>query len=138
MQALQHHIFVFQFCRRVWRAWMDRVAMSGVMPITEAYAADPDPWVRVKWQPQGWPYLHPVQDVEAQVAAIRAGFTTRSAVVSEQGDDATQIDQEQAEDNTRADGHGHKYDSDSRQAKNAKPAPAVDSEEQPAPVPASA
>lgn len=114
MQALQHHIFVFQFCRRVWQAWMDRVWLSQALPIPDAYAVDPTPWLRVKWQPQGWPYLHPVQDVEAQVAAINAGFTSRSAVVSEQGDDAEQIDQEQAADNDRADELGHQYTSDSR------------------------
>lgn len=120
MQALQHHIFVFQVCRRVWRAWMDRAWLSGALPIPAAYAVNPEPWLRAKWQPQGWPYLHPVQDVEAQVAAIRAGFTTRSAVVSEQGDDSEQIDRENAADNTRADDLDLRYDSDGRQAATPK------------------
>jgi capsid protein len=68
-----------------------------------------------KWIPQGWPYLQPVQDIEAQTEAIRSGFTSRSAVVSEQGEDAEQIDAEQAADNARADRLKLRYASDGRQ-----------------------
>ena len=66
--------------------------------------------------PQRWPYLHPVQDVQAEQRAIRAGFTSRSATVAEHGEDAEEIDRQQAADNARADTLGLRYDSDSRQA----------------------
>jgi lambda family phage portal protein len=127
IQAWQHQIVVFQLCRPVWRAWMDRGFLSGTLPIPSAYADNPEPWLAVKWNPQSWPYLHPVQDVEAQKAAIRVGLTSRSAVVSEQGDDAEEIDNEQAADNRRADALGLKYDSDGRQASGtASAAPPAD------------
>ena len=112
--AWQHQIVVFQFCRAVWRAWMDRVFLSGVLPIPIDYLVNPARWAAVKWIPQGWPYLHPVQDVEAQKAAVRAGFTSRTAVVSEQGEDAEVIDAEQETDNARADELKLRYDSDGR------------------------
>lgn len=115
VQARQHQIIAFQFCRRVWNAWMDRVYISGALPIPVAYVEDPRPWQAVKWMPQGWPYLHPVQDVEAKTAEIRAGLTSRAAAVSEQGEDAEEIDAEQKADNDRADALGLKYASDSRQ-----------------------
>lgn len=136
VQALQHHNLAFQVCRKVWSAWMDRVYFDGALPIdAAAYERDPLQWAAVQWMPQGWPYLHPVQDVDAQQAAIRAGFTSRSAVVSEQGDDSEVIDAQQKEDNERADELGLRYDSDARTPKAApaaappKPAPAPGDED---------
>jgi lambda family phage portal protein len=114
VQMLQHQVVVYQFCRPIWRAFMDRVFLSGALPIPMEYLNDPMPWARVKWVPQGWPYLHPVQDVEAAKAAVRSGFRSRAAVVSELGEDVEVIDREQAEDNQRADGLGLKHDSDGR------------------------
>jgi lambda family phage portal protein len=121
LQATQHQILAYQVCRRVWRAWFDRAVLSGALPMPPGYGTPAgEPYLRVKWSPQSWPYLHPVQDVEASVAAIRAGFTSRSQVVAEQGEDAEQIDNEQARDNERADESGLRYDSDGRQAKTPK------------------
>jgi lambda family phage portal protein len=129
-QAWQHQIIAFQFCRPAWYAWMDRVFLSGAIEIPAAYAiTDPEPWAAVKWTPARVPYIHPVQDVDAQKAAIRSGFTTRSAVVSEYGEDSEEIDREQSDDNARADKLGLKYESDGRQTaapKQPAPAPAGD------------
>lgn len=129
IQARQHHIVAFQLCRRVWQAWLDRAFLAGALPIPASYVDDPEPWAKVRWMPQGWPYLHPVQDVEAAKAAIRCGLTTRSAAVSEMGEDAEDIDAEQQADNERADELGLSYDSDGRKtagraANTADPAPA--------------
>ena len=30
------------------------------------YGSNPRPYQRTRWTPQGWPYLHPVQDVQAR------------------------------------------------------------------------
>ena len=126
LQAWQHQIIAFQFCRRVWRAWLDRAFLSGALALPASYVEDPEPWTAVKWMPQAWPYLHPVQDVQATREAIRSGLTSRSSEVSERGEDADVIDQEQADDNARADRLGLKYDSDSRQARNGAPTPTDD------------
>ncbi|NRF70362.1 phage portal protein [Aquincola sp. S2] len=53
---------------------------------------------RPTWHPQGWPYIHPVQDVEGKVKAIEAGLTSRSAVISERGDDPRGVARQIAED----------------------------------------
>lgn len=123
VMAWQHQIVVFQFCRRVWEWWFDSAFISGALPIPASYIDSPEDWRAVKWMPQGWPYLNPVQDVQAGKDAIRAGFTTRSTVVSEQGEDSEAIDQEQSADNKRADDLALKYDSDGRQPANGAPAP---------------
>ncbi len=62
----------------------------------------------------GWAYIHPVQDMQAQKLAVRNGFKSRSEVVSEQGYDSEQIDDEIAADNRRADELHLQYDSDPR------------------------
>lgn len=128
VQAYQHQVVAFQVCRRVWAEWFDRAFLSDALPIPTDYIADPTPWSAVKWMPQGWPYIHPVQDVQAQKEAIRSGFSSRAATVSEHGEDAEEIDREQAEDNARADELGLKYDSDGRTSASAAPAPAPDDE----------
>jgi lambda family phage portal protein len=123
--ARQHHIVAFQLCRPVWRSWMDQGLLSGALDIpAAAYVIDPAPWAAVKWMPQGWPYIHPVQDVQAANSAIKSGFTSRSAVVSEQGEDAEVIDAEQAADNARAAKLGLKYDSGTARGPEPPRAPA--------------
>lgn len=132
IQMMQHHNVVFQWCRPIYKAWMDRVFLSGALPIPASYATDPSPWLAVKWNAQGWPYMHPVQDVAAEKEAVRNGFKSRSAVISERGDDPEAIDAEQQTDNARADELGLRYDSDGRVQKAAPtaaappPAPAED------------
>ncbi len=135
IQVWQHQIVAFKLCRPVWRAWMDRVYLSGALPIPPEYLEDPTPWSAVKWTTPRVPYIHPVQDIDAQKAAIRSGLTSRSAIVSEHGDDAEAIDQEQAIDNERADRLGLIYDSDGRVQSKGQAAPA-DPEPEPDPPPA--
>lgn len=123
IQAWQHQIVTFQLNRRVWRAWMYAAWFAGSLPLPADFITNPEPWLAVKWIPQGWPYLHPVQDVQAAKDAVRDGFRSRSAVVSEQGEDAEVIDAEQAADNARADKLGLRYDSDGRRASSGAAAP---------------
>jgi lambda family phage portal protein len=134
VQGYQHQIVVFQLCRPIWRAWMDRVFFSGALPIPDSYLTDPSPWAAVKWMPQGWPYLHPVQDVQANKEAVRAGFKSRRAVVAELGDDVEVIDDEQRDDNARADALGLQYDSDGRTDQQPAAAPTPQSEPEPEPA----
>lgn len=115
VQQWQHHIVVQQLCRRVWLAWLDQAVLSGA--IKAPGYADPEKrrdYQAVKWIPQGWAYINPVQDVQAQREAVRAGFKSRSEVVSENGYDSEAIDAEIAADNARADELGLVYDSDAR------------------------
>lgn len=140
IQAWQHQVVVFQFCRKVWRAWMDAAWLAGALPLPADYITNPEPWLVVKWIPQGWPYLHPLQDVQAATQGIQAGLTSRSAEVAARGEDAEVIDAEQKDDNTRADAGGLRYTSDGRQATAAAaPASTVATDpEAPEPTPAGA
>jgi len=104
IQRLQWTVIV-PALRRVWSAWFEA---AGFPPSAQA----------VTWSPQAWSYIHPVQDVAATQAAIRAGLTSRAAAVSETGEDVETIDAAQAADNARADSLGLQLDSDGRHAKS--------------------
>ncbi len=114
VEQRQHTIFVHQLCKPVWRAVLNMAVLSGAISLP-GYAANPRPFQRARWVPQGWAYIHPVQDVQADRLAVRSGFTSRSEVALKRGADAETIDTENAADNARADGLGLAYDSDPRQ-----------------------
>lgn len=125
--------FIYQLCVPVWYWWMKTAVDMQLLPIRPAeFAAHPDRYTAAHWTPEKHPYLNPVQDVEAQKEAIRNGLTSRSAIVSANGDDPETIDEEQAADNERADTLGVKYDSDGRNPSTGA-VPPPDPTEDPAP-----
>jgi lambda family phage portal protein len=108
---IQHNLMVFQLCRPVWNRWVELAQISGI------FTGSPDgsdELQNVKWVPQGWDWVDPLKDQEAQKMAVRNGFKSRSEVVSEYGYDAEEIDDEIKKDNARADEIGVIFDSDSR------------------------
>jgi lambda family phage portal protein len=114
-EQVQHQVLVFQFCRPIWNAWLDRAVLSGALPIrAQDYLARRAEYARVKWVPQGWSWVDPEKEFKAVILAIRAGLMSRSEAVSMYGYDAQEIDREVAGDNARADGLGLVYDTDPR------------------------
>ncbi|MDN5248206.1 MAG: phage portal protein [Wolbachia endosymbiont of Tyrophagus putrescentiae] len=104
---LQHNIMVYQFCRPVWNRWIELALLSGA-------TKDNKTLKEVKWIPQGFDWVDPLKDQQAQQMAVRNGFKSRSEVVSELGYDVEEIDQEIAEDQKRADFFNLSFDSDTR------------------------
>jgi len=103
------------FCGRVRDEWWNMAVLSGALSVANYYD-DPDFYRETLWVPQGWPNSHPVQDIRADVQAIRGGISSRTKVALSKGEDPNEIDAEQAEDNARADKLGLSYDSDGRRA----------------------
>ncbi|WP_353277772.1 phage portal protein [Wolbachia endosymbiont (group A) of Agelastica alni] len=106
---LQHNVIVFQFCRPVWDRWLELAILSGELDISEKGAKAAK---EVKWIAQGFDWVDPLKDQQAQQMAVRNGFKSRSEVVSELGYDIEEIDQEIAEDQRRASELGLSFDSD--------------------------
>ena len=121
VERWQHHLVVFQWCRPIWRRWIDLALLSGVLRLPEGMTREAA--YAVAWIPQAWPYIHPVQDVEGKTLEILAGLSSRTRKVAEGGYDSEQIDAENAADNERADDLKLSYSSDGRNAAKA-PAPA--------------
>ncbi len=113
IEQIQWTTFIHQYCRPIWAAWLDAVVLSGALILPD-YHRNRRAYQRVKWVPQGWAYVHPVQDIDAQERAVRAGFKSRSSVILGQGDDPDLVDDEIRADNERADRQGLIFDSDPR------------------------
>lgn len=122
VEALQHHVFAPQFCRPVWRRWMDAAVLSGALDL-EGYAGGPRTdrvrWQRVKWQPPKWEWVDPLKDLQAERLAVRAGFKARDDVIEENGLNPAETDKRVAAGNKRADDLGLVVDSDPRRITNA-------------------
>lgn len=90
--AFIRNVLVPKFCAPVRAAWVDAAILAGVLPSNK-------PDVKAtRWTPHGWPYIQPVQDIEADVLAINNKLKSRSEAVLERGYDAEKVDREYADD----------------------------------------
>ena len=64
IQQIKHNQIIFQFCRPVWNRWLDMAVLNGSINLPD-YANEQRAYRRVKWIAHGWPYMHPVQDMQA-------------------------------------------------------------------------
>jgi len=117
-EAIQHGVIVQQFCRPVWRAWMEQAALSGALPLPD-FTRRQREYLACKWIPQGWQWVDPEKEFKALLTAIRAGLMSRSEAISAFGYDAEDVDREIAADNQRADELGLVFDSDPRRTQGA-------------------
>lgn len=108
IEQVQFSVYVFQLCRPVRAAWLDTAYLSGVLSLDD-YPARRREYLRTRWVPQGWAYIHPVQDVQGKLLEIGAGLASRSEHVLRTGYDAEVVDEENAQDNERARDLGLKY-----------------------------
>ncbi|MDT4801227.1 phage portal protein, lambda family [compost metagenome] len=111
VEQLQFSVYVFQLCRPVRAAWLDAAWLTGAIDLP-GYAEKRRDYLRTRWVPQGWAYIHPVQDVQGKLLEIGGGLASRSEHVLRTGYDAEQIDQENADDNARAERLGLDYTTD--------------------------
>lgn len=104
VEAIQYHVLVPQLLRPVW----DRVVLSAVLS-GEIEAEDFETNMRAygaDWLPPKPLQVDPLKDVEATVAEIAAGLTSRRKAVAERGWDVEELDAEIAADRFRADALG--------------------------------
>lgn len=96
-EQFQHQVMVFQFCRPIWRAWMDAAALAGVIDYAD-YQANRADYLAVEWRPQAWPWVDPLKDIEAEILAIDNLLGSRTQVIKGRGYDREQVDREIAAD----------------------------------------
>lgn len=101
LEQLQFAVYVHQLCRPVRAAWMDLAVLSGALPLDD-YGQRRREYLRTRWVPQGWAYIHPVQDVQSKILEINAGLGSRSEMCLRAGTDAEIVDAENAADAARA------------------------------------
>lgn len=93
-QQRLRNVLVPTLCRAVREAWFDAAVLAGVLPADRRLRA-------TRWTPQGFAYIHPVQDVDSTLRAIAGGLTSRSEALLERGYDADLVDEEIAQDRAR-------------------------------------
>ena len=122
IEQRQFGVFVHQLCRPTRAAWLDMAVLSAAIELPD-YTRNRRAYLRTRWVPQGWAYVHPVQDVQAQAMGVKSGFISRSEVIMRQGYDAEVIDAEIAADKARAAKLGLVFDTDPG---NAEPDNSID------------
>lgn len=111
VEAMQHQIMAFQFCRPVWTRWFQTAmsvrAIEGVT--ATAFTAAPDLFTVVKWIPPKWEWVDPLKDRQAEKLAVDSGFKPRSDVIEAEGYDPEENDLRIKADQERAKSLGLKF-----------------------------
>lgn len=97
LEHWQYNCVVFRLCRPIWDRFIRMSVLAGHIPAA-AYAADPAAFHRVEWLAPKQPWVDPRSDVEAEAAAVAAGFKSRRQVIAALGYDIERVDAERAMD----------------------------------------
>ena len=100
IDAYQHAVIAWQFCRRVWARWMDTAQLAGALDLAD-YADRRGEYLKCAWLPPKWDWVDPLKDARAEIEQINAGLKSRTQALAERGYDAEQVDTEIAADRTR-------------------------------------
>lgn len=104
------------FRERLHRVWLEAAVLARAIPriSVESYVANPDFYRAVTWKPRGWSWVDPTKEVDAYKEAVKAGFTTVSAVIAQtaNGLDLEDVLQERQKELAAMDEAGVKTDTD--------------------------
>ncbi len=75
----------------IYAEWLEFAQLSGNLYLD---SRDWSAFMQVKFMPRGWAWVDPLKDVNASVAAIDNGLTSRGRVLAEQGMDFEEIAEE--------------------------------------------
>lgn len=90
IEADQDHLAIYQICERVGRWFTDQAVLSGAIA-APGYAENRADYNRREWRPHRFPYINPLQDVQATVAEIDADLESLDAAVAKRGYRASDI-----------------------------------------------
>jgi lambda family phage portal protein len=112
-EQIQYGVFIFQFCRPTWRAFIEAAVLAGRLDARN-YQANRADYLAVEFHTPKWAWVDPEKDVKAEVIAIRAGLKSRGMSINETGQDEEEVDRQIKRDNDRADELELVLDSDPR------------------------
>lgn len=110
VQAVQWQIVIPMFCAPVWRWFADAAFTAGLLP---------SPDIPVEWDPPRFESVNPLQDAQADVLEVRAGFATLPQMIAKRGYDPRRLLEEAAEFAALVDDLGLVLDSDPRRVTKA-------------------
>lgn len=74
---------------RVYRAWLKSAILFGRLP--ELTSAESSRWLRVVFQPRGFPWVDPAKELEGAGTELALGITTRTILAAERGRDLEEM-----------------------------------------------
>lgn len=112
-EALQAHLIVHQWCRKIAAKWLDVAVVSGSINLPD-YWVNRKKYLAIDWIAPKWAWVDPLKEVTADLLEVRAGFIPRSEAAGQRGWSLEQLDEEIRKSNQSADDHGLILDSDPR------------------------
>jgi lambda family phage portal protein len=117
-RTLEQRIWLYmipQYCQPVREAFFDAGVLAGTLD-APGYATRRSFYTATLHVPEGWPYSHPVQDIDADTKAVQAGFQAKSDVILSRGENPKRVRKQIAADNAADDAVDVAHTSDGRHA----------------------
>lgn len=105
LDAMQWQMIIPVLCEPVWQWFIDAAFAAGQIGVSS---------VAVEWDPPKFDSVNPLQDAQADMLEVRAGFASLSQVIAKRGYDPRVVMEDQAEALKLADSLGLVLDSDPR------------------------
>ncbi|WP_245688845.1 phage portal protein [Paracoccus chinensis] len=103
IEVLRWQTIIPMACERVWSWFCEAAYIVGIIPT---------PHVPVEWDPPAFPSVNPLQDAQADLLEVRAGFASLPQMIAKRGYSPDAVATEQAEFLAKAAALGLIYDSD--------------------------
>lgn len=94
VEMAQRNIFVYQMCRPIFSAFMNKALISGAVSIPRDFERNERKYMRTAWIPQGFDWVDPLKDVQAEIKAMRAGINSRANIAAKRGLDVVDLDKD--------------------------------------------
>ncbi|AUM72964.1 phage portal protein [Paracoccus jeotgali] len=111
IEQVQWQTVIPMFCERIWDWFVEYARIEGLLPIDGEFIAE--------WGTPRFESVNPLQDAQADLLEVRAGFSTIPQQIARRGYDPDEILEEAAEFNAKMDGHGLVFDADPRKVTKA-------------------
>ena len=105
-------MLVSKLCRPVWRRFVDDAVLSGAW--SPPAGTTVEDWYGVEWIGEPMGHLHPLQEVQAIILAMKAGLKPPQVAIREWGGDPDQVLEMFAQWNAAVDERGLAFVSDGR------------------------
>jgi lambda family phage portal protein len=105
VSQLQHQTVIPMFCEPVWRWFVEMAQAAGLLPDGE---------IPAQWTPPRFESVNPLQDAQADMLEVRAGFSSLPQQIARRGQDPETLIEDWAAFAEKTDGLGLVFDSDPR------------------------
>ncbi len=99
LDSVIYHLVV-QCFDKVWRRWLSAAVLSGAWKVPEG--KDISDYINIEWMPPPRGHVHPVQEIQALIEAVKAGLLSHQQATAEMGLNSLEIDLQNKESYDRA------------------------------------